>query len=106
MQKKFKPVAVTANDLTEGDSVFLSPQGWVRDIRSARIAHDPEAARALEADGLAGETANIVVGPYLVEISLESGHPVPVLRREQIRADGVPTIPVGLDAQPVEQVAA
>nr|NIR62182.1 DUF2849 domain-containing protein [Gammaproteobacteria bacterium] len=72
----------------------------------ARVAHDPEAATALEANGLAGETANIVIGPYLVEVSLATGRPVPVLRREQIRADGVPTIPVGLDARPLERTAA
>ncbi|MDH3665484.1 MAG: DUF2849 domain-containing protein [Paracoccaceae bacterium] len=106
MAKEFKPVVVTANDLIEGDSVFLSAQGWVRDIARAHVAYDADAAQALEADGLAGETANIVIGPYLVEVLLATGHPVPVLRREQIRADGVPTIPVGLDAQPVERAAA
>jgi hypothetical protein len=41
-----------------------------------------------------------------VEVALESGQPVPVLRREQIRADGIPTIPVGLDALPAERRAA
>ena len=106
MPKQFKPVVVTANDLIEGDSVFLAAQGWVRDIRQARIAHSPDDAARLEADGLAGETANVVVGPYLIEVALETGHPVPVLRREQIRADGVPTIPVGLDALPAERAAA
>ena len=105
MAKEFQPVIVTANDLIEGDSVFLGPRGWVRDIAGARVAHNPDEAAALEADGLAGETGNIVVGPYLIEVSIGSGTPVPVLRREQIRASGLPTIPVGLDA-PAERAAA
>lgn len=106
MPKKFKPVVVTANDLIEGDSVFLSAQGWVRDIRQARVAQNPDDAARLEADGLAGEAANIVIGPYLIDVALDTGHPVPTLRREQIRADGMPTIPVGLDAVITEQQAA
>lgn len=106
MPKQFKPMVMTANDLIEGDSVFLAAQGWVRDIRQARVAQSPDEATKFETDGLAGEGANIVVGPYLIEVGLETGHPVPVLRREQIRADGVPTIPVGLDAQTPAQQAA
>ncbi len=106
MAKEFKPVVVTANDLIDGYSVFLSTQGWVRDVARAWVAHDVEAAEELEADGLAGETANIVVGPYLVEVLLATGAPVPVLRREQIRADGMPTVPVGLEAPAPERAAA
>jgi len=104
--KEFKPVVVTANDLVEGDSVFLASCGWVRDIRLARIAATAEDAAKLEADGLAGEAQNLVVGPYLVEVSLDSGRPYPVLRREQIRASGIPTIPFGVEAAPAERRAA
>jgi sulfite reductase (NADPH) hemoprotein beta-component len=106
MAKEFKPVIVTANDLIEGDSVFLGVLGWVRDIAEARVAMTADEASALEAAGVEGENGNLVVGPYLVEVALESGQPVPVLRREQIRADGIPTIPVGLDALPAERRAA
>jgi sulfite reductase (NADPH) hemoprotein beta-component len=105
MAKEFMPVIVTANDLIEGDSVFLGVRGWVRDIAEARVAMTADEASALEAAGVEGENGNLVVGPYLVEVALESGQPVPVLRREQIRASGVPTIPVGLDA-PAERRAA
>ena len=105
MAKEFKPVVVTANDLIEGDSVFLGDCGWVRDVRMARIALTPEDATVLEADGAAGEAENLVVGPYLVEVALEAGKPWPVLRREQIRASGLPTIPFG-EAVPVERRAA
>jgi len=106
MAKEFKPVVVTANDLIEGDSVFLGGCGWVRDIRMARVALSVDEAAVLEAAGIEGETGNMVVGPYLVEVALDRGHPYPILRREQIRAEGVPTIPVGLGALPAERRAA
>lgn len=95
MAKTPSPRIVTANDLIEGDSVFLGPEGWVRDIRAARVARDDAEAAALEAAGQAAERGNLVVGPYLVEVSLETGAPWPLLRREQIRAERAPTIPVG-----------
>ena len=104
MAKEFKPSVVTANDLIEGDSVFLGALGWVRDIAEARVALSRDEAEVLEADGVAGEDANIVVGPYLIEVSVATGRPVPVLRRERIRVSGVPTIPFGV-AAPAERRA-
>jgi uncharacterized protein DUF2849 len=105
MAKEFKPVVITANDLIEGDSVFLGPLGWVRDIRMARVAMSADEASVLETAGAEGERGNLVVGPYLIEVSTGTGAPVPVLRREQIRASGFPTIPFGLDV-PAERRAA
>ncbi len=105
MAKEFKPVVVTANDLIEGDSVFLGAFGWVRDIAEARVALTTDEAAVLEQAGIEGEDGNLVVGPYLIEVSVATGRPVPVLRREQIRASGIPTIPFGLDV-PVERRAA
>jgi len=106
MAKEFKPVIVTANDLIEGDSVFLGACGWVRDIAMARVAMSADEAAVLDAVGIEGEDGNLVVSPYLIEISIATGTPYPILRREQIRADRVPTIPVGLDAFPAERRAA
>jgi sulfite reductase (NADPH) hemoprotein beta-component len=105
MAKEFKPVVVTANDLTEGDSVFLGAIGWVRDITEARVALTTDEAAVLEQAGIEGEDGNIVVGPYLIEVSVATGTPVPLLRREQIRVSGMPTIPFGLDV-PAERRAA
>jgi sulfite reductase (NADPH) hemoprotein beta-component len=105
MAKEFKPVVVTANDLIEGDSVFLGALGWVRDIAEARVALTTDEAAVLEQAGIEGEDGNLVVGPYLIEVSVATGRPVPVLRREQIRASGIPTIPFGLDV-PAERRAA
>jgi hypothetical protein len=105
MAKEFKPVVVTANDLIEGDSVFLGALGWVRDVAMARVALSEDEATVLDTAGIEGETGNVVIGPYLIEVSIATGKPVPVLRREQIRASGLPTIPFGLDV-PAERHAA
>ncbi len=74
-------------------------------LKQASMSGDE--AKVLEAAGIEGEDGNLVVGPYLVEVSTATGAPVPVLRREQIRASGFPTIPFGLDlVLPVERRAA
>lgn len=99
MAKAFKPQVITANDLVEGDSVFLGHIGWVRDIAEARVAFTQDDAEMLEVAGNLAEAENLVVGPYLIEVSRETGKTVPVLRREQIRATGLPTIAVGPDAE-------
>ncbi|MGF1503194.1 MAG: DUF2849 domain-containing protein [Paracoccaceae bacterium] len=91
MAKAFKPQVLTANDLIEGDSVFLGPTGWGRDIAIATVAADPEALARLEAAGAEAETQNLIVGAYAVEVRLDGGVPVPVKRREQIRAARLPT---------------
>ncbi|MEO0621010.1 MAG: DUF2849 domain-containing protein [Pseudomonadota bacterium] len=91
MTKAFKPQILTANDLIEGDSVFFATGGWSRDVAEARVATTPEEVTLLEEAGRLEEVENRVVGAYLVAVSLETGAPVPVLRREQIRADRAPT---------------
>ena len=102
---EFKPVVVTANDLSEGDSVFLAADGWVRDVALAKVARSEEEAMALDNEAAAAVKANLVVGPYRVEVSLDTGAPEPVLRRERIRASGLPTIAFGA-AQERERRAA
>lgn len=98
MAKVQYPTVLTANDLVEGHSVFLTPEGWGTSISKAMVAVAPEQAEELEALGRRFVVENRIVGPYLVDVSLESGEPVPVSRREQIRASGAPTIPVGIAA--------
>ena len=95
MAKQFHPTVLTANNLIEGNSVFLAAEGWHKDLSKALVAVTPEQAAELEALGHRHVSANEVVGPYLVEVALGDSAPVPLLRRERIRAAGVPTIPVG-----------
>jgi len=95
MAKQNHPKVITANDLIEGDAVFLGPIGWVRDIAEARIAETADDVEMLEIAAAQAEADNLVVGAYLVDVTQEAGTIRPVKRREQIRAEGVPTIPVG-----------
>lgn len=95
MAKPFKASVVTAHDLIEGHAVFLAPEGWSRDIAEALVALTPEQAEEFTALGQRCVDENRVVEPYLVEVTLKDGKPVPVARREQIRASGEPTIAFG-----------
>lgn len=98
MAKAFRTSVVTANDLVEGHSVFLGCEGWSADIGRAMLAFTSEEAAELEALAARFVDENRVVGPYLVEVMLEDGTPVPLLRRERIRAEGQPTVPFGAAA--------
>ena len=95
MAKPFTPAIITANDLVEGTAVFLGPEGWNADVATAMVALTPEQAEEFEALGQRHVKNNEVVEPYLVSVSLEDGKPVPLLRREQIRAAGAPTFAYG-----------
>ncbi|MGF1622770.1 MAG: DUF2849 domain-containing protein [Rhodomicrobiaceae bacterium] len=86
MAKKSAFNIVTANHLLEGDSIFLSDDGWTRDHRAALVARSPEEAAELEARGQIDEAANQVVGVYLVAVEIEEdGRPEPIHFREKMR---------------------
>ena len=92
MAKKAALQIVTANNLLEGHSVFLSDSGWIADHRRARIAAGGEEAAALEARGKIDEDANHVVGVYLVEVELDAnGYPEPTHYREKLRVRARPS---------------
>ncbi len=80
--------AVTANDLLEGDVVYLTAaHGWSRALMDAAIAGSNEEAERLLAVAVPQEAT--VVGPYLIEISRNSdGTLEPVHYRERIRTLG------------------
>ncbi|MEL6479238.1 MAG: DUF2849 domain-containing protein, partial [Pseudomonadota bacterium] len=94
MAKTFTAAVVTANDLVEGHSVFLGPEGWTRRIDRAMVALTEDQAAEFDALAQRHVVENRVVGPYRVDVTLEAGAPVPVARRAQIRAAGAPTIAV------------
>lgn len=104
MAKTFNPAVLTANNLVEGHSVFLAADGWSRRIDAALVALTTEQADELAALGSRFVDANEIVGPYLVDVELAGGAPVPLLRRERIRAEGRPTIDIGgfVEANPAE----
>lgn len=88
MPPAFTPVVLSGNDLLEGDVVWWTGAGWSRALGEASVFADEAGAAAAEA-GLAG--LKDVVGLARVEVSVTAAGPVPVLRREQIRADRRPT---------------
>ncbi|MBP0617865.1 DUF2849 domain-containing protein [Jiella mangrovi] len=83
------PAILMASHLLEGDTVFLSESGWTLDPSAARIAHDAETSAAMEAEGKAAASANIVIDPYLVPVDLtESGLPLARHFRDAMRQRG------------------
>ena len=88
MAHPFTPGVVTANDLFEGDAVYLTPElGWSREHGEAALAESAEEADALLAAG-AAQTGRIV-GAYLAEARKGAdGRPEPVHFREAFRARG------------------
>ncbi len=84
MAKPFTPKVVTANALLEGDVIYLTESGWSRELEEAEVLTDPAHAdlRLLEAH------AADIVGPYLAEVILQDGIPVPTHFREEFRTKG------------------
>lgn len=86
------PAVLSANDLREGDVVFLAAGGWTRDPARAAIARDVGAASRLEARAAVDLKENRIVDPYLVPVAVDgTGMPVARHFRELIRQKG-PTV--------------
>ena len=88
MARAFRPCVLTANDLFDGDVVYLAPDGaWTRCPGAARLFEDEaEAKRSLAA---AEAQENAIVDPYLAAAE-PGGHlgPEPLHVRETLRATG------------------
>ena len=88
MTRAFKSCVLTANDLLDGEVVYLAPDGdWTRRLGSARLFEDEmEAHRCLaEADS----QADAVIDPYLADAAPGGRNgPRPVHFRETFRATG------------------
>lgn len=82
---------ITANHLVVGDVVFLAEDGWTPVVDRAVVADDDAALEQLLARASEAEEANIVVGPYAVDVRREGGRIVPLHYREAMRTRG-PTV--------------
>jgi hypothetical protein len=81
------PRIVSANDLIEGDVIYLARTGgWTRRLAEAAVAEDDVGARALLA--AAELQPDIAVGPYLAEVALDGPAPRPLHFREVFRTRG------------------
>lgn len=87
MARPFTPKVITANDLIEGDVIYMTQDGsWVRDICQAWLIHD-EASAATQL-ALALTQPEIAVGPYLADATQGRAGPAPKHFREAFRAAG------------------
>lgn len=86
MAKSFTPKIVSANDLFDGDVVYLDDNNtWTRQLAKAAVASTADGAEAL----LHRATQpGLVIGPFLVDVSLEDGAPEPQHFRDQFRERG------------------
>jgi len=81
------PQSLTANELREGFSVWLTPElEWSRDFSEALKTEDEDLIEKMKTKGDADEEANLVVGVYFIDIELDSG--LPVRYREKFRVKG------------------
>lgn len=88
------PVIMTANDLLDGEVVFLTRDGWSFDPRAALIAQTGETAEWMEAEGRRAQAENRVVDAYLVPVRVEAdGEAVATHFREAIRQKGPTMLP-------------
>ncbi|MGB3148581.1 MAG: DUF2849 domain-containing protein [Paracoccaceae bacterium] len=87
MARPFSPKVVTANDLREGDVVYLAADGsWTRHHHLAELIRDE--ARAAERLALAEAERLTVVGAYLADAQPGANGPEPVHFREAFRTRG------------------
>jgi hypothetical protein len=81
--------AVTGNRLLDGEVVFWNQGAWAEQFADIELFDDAAAAEAALAGAQAQPTA--IVDPYMIEVKVEDGLPVPTAYRERVRALG-PTI--------------
>jgi hypothetical protein len=87
MARPFSPKVVTANDLLDGDVIYMDRQGaWTRDLHRAALFQDePSATTALNR---AESEAVMAVGVYLADAKPGTQGPEPVHFREDFRRRG------------------
>ena len=80
---------LTANRLDDGAVVYIGEAApWVEDLASARVAADAGEEGQLTETAAAAIKARLVVGAYLMPVTVEDGRILPVSVRERIRAAG------------------
>ncbi|MBT8458461.1 MAG: DUF2849 domain-containing protein [Boseongicola sp.] len=87
MSRPFTPKVLTANDLIEGDAVWLTAdETWSRDMADAELLEDEAVAQERLIFSLT--QSDVVVGAYLVDAEASPAGPVPVHFRETFRTRG------------------
>lgn len=93
MARAFTPKVVTANDLLDGDVIYLTKNGdWSRKHGAAHLLTIEDEANQWLAKAEAQQ--EILVGAYLADASLDGdGKPAPIHFREAFRAKGPSNYP-------------
>ena len=88
MAKAFTAKIVTANDLFEGDVIYLTANGsWSREHSDAAVAETSERAEELLARAEAQQ--DVQIGAYLADTRVDAeGRPLPIHFREVFRTRG------------------
>ncbi len=99
MARAFTPKIVTANDLFEGDVIYLRADGtWSREHGDAAVAQTQE--RADELLAVAQAQQDVQIGAYLADAELGAdGRPLPIHFREAFRTRGPSNYHHGKQAQ-------
>lgn len=83
---------LTANRLSDGEALFYSPTGWVRDFQKSEVAECADEESRLASIGALAYANNEVVDVNLIDVARNKDGRLHALRlRERIRAEG-PTI--------------
>ncbi len=86
MPRPFSPKVVTANDLLQGDVIYLQADGrWSRSLSDAEYIEDEAHAQTRLA---AAQAQNDVVGAYLADAKQGADGPEPTHFRETFRTRG------------------
>jgi hypothetical protein len=97
MKGRFTPKVVTANDLRQGDVVYLTADDrWTRHHHEAELIEDEAHAQMRLLHGAAQKL--VVVGVYLADAKAGAQGPEPVHFREAFRTRGPSNYPHGKQA--------
>ncbi len=88
MAREFTPQIVTANDLLQGDVIYLTKAGtWSRFHKDAHVSNSAEQAQTMLKH--AKTFQDTIVGAYLADVLINSeGEPEPAHFREAFRTRG------------------
>jgi len=105
MARPFVQKIVTANDLLEGDAIYLTASGdWSGDFRQGQVCTTSEQAEKLLAKAELQQAK--IVGPYLADVITEENHPTALLHfREKFRTKGPSNYFHGKQAHEAQQGA-
>lgn len=83
---------VSANRLDNGRVVYLAPSGqWISALSEAEVARDSDSAESLLGRAESALIEQVIIGPYLIDVTAAGAVTQPRRLREQIRAAG-PTV--------------